>query len=345
MTTQVIRPIFSVETLEQRKQNHDELIERIMTADCFDVIGGDPRPNKMFFRNLGDAYGVDTVVQSEVSEYVPCNPDVCAASCTGNHYEARFIVRATHRESGAHMDGDGSCIDNEKWPVRRKRLTKGQREFISKLCSEKKLNDETKAQLAKLVSGGRVSDLRAINPQEASELIDFMLGNIPSLDPVLSVRNTRHNVRGTARTRAVNRAISDLVAGGIVSAEEIVRGHEYGDKKKDAQTTPPARNTPPANGRQQNPPAQPTNRKPPQRTPQGAEGARNTQGATAAQSASIQKRQKETIEKLQKAKNISNTVLRDLIRRATNSTKDAVDSLSEFEAGQLIRQLQKPAAA
>lgn len=344
MTMQVIRPIFSVESLEQRKKDHDELIKRIMTPDCFDEIGGEQRPNKLFFRLCADAYGVNVECLQETAEYVACNPDVCTSTCPGNHYEARFIVRATHRESGAYMDGDGSCIDNEKWPIRRKRLTKGQREFIGKLCSEKGVKDETKTQLAERVSGGRVSDLRAINPQEASELIDFMLGNIPSLDPVLAVRNTRHNVRGTARTRAVNRAISDLVAGGVVSAEEIVRGHEYTDKKKGGKNDPRAQNNAPAKAEQ---PKNPSTRQPAAQQPHKPAAAQRQQGSTQAAPAAalIQPRQKQTIEKLSKAKNISSATLRDMIRRATNGAKEAVEQLTEFEAGQFIRSLQRPAAA
>lgn len=39
--------------------------------------------------------------------------------------------------------------------------------------------------------------------------------------------NSIHNVRTTAETRAWNRAVSNLVGGGEVSAEEVSQGHEY----------------------------------------------------------------------------------------------------------------------
>ena len=44
--------------------------------------------------------------------------------------------------------------------------------------------------------------------------------------------NSIHNIRTTAETRAFNRAVSNLVGGGEVSADEIVSGDE-----KVAQTT------------------------------------------------------------------------------------------------------------
>lgn len=52
-----------------------------------------------------------------------------------------------------------------------------------------------------------------------------------------------HNVRATAHTRAKNRAISDLVGGGEVSAEEMP------DENDDRPATPPMRKAPPAQTR------------------------------------------------------------------------------------------------
>jgi len=49
--------------------------------------------------------------------------------------------------------------------------------------------------------------------------------------------NSEHNVRSTAETRAKNRAISDLVGGGDVSAEEVHRS--YNDKSSAPTTTAP----------------------------------------------------------------------------------------------------------
>jgi hypothetical protein len=45
------------------------------------------------------------------------------------------------------------------------------------------------------------------------------------------------------------------------------------------------------------------------------------------------------------AKNISTATLRDMIRRATNGANEAIEQLTEFEAGQFIHLLQKPRAA
>ncbi len=61
----------------------------------------------------------------------------------------------------------------------------------------------------------------------------------PDFDPefqwrALSGDATEHNVRGHAATRAFNRAVSDLVGFGEVSAEEIDRDHEDGGEPKPA---------------------------------------------------------------------------------------------------------------
>ena len=46
--------------------------------------------------------------------------------------------------------------------------------------------------------------------------------------------NSLHNTRTTAETRAFNRAVSNLVGGGEVSAEEIQTGHDSGDQDQQA---------------------------------------------------------------------------------------------------------------
>ncbi len=74
------------------------------------------------------------------------------------------------------------------------------------------------------------------------------------------ITNSMHNTRGTAHTRGHNRAVSNLVGGGEVSAEEITAdapGHPAGQTvtpMPSAQGAPPATGTtPPANGNGEKP--------------------------------------------------------------------------------------------
>jgi hypothetical protein len=46
--------------------------------------------------------------------------------------------------------------------------------------------------------------------------------------------NSLHNIRSTAETRAFNRAVSNLVGGGEVSADEIVSKDEIEEIEKDS---------------------------------------------------------------------------------------------------------------
>lgn len=48
-----------------------------------------------------------------------------------------------------------------------------------------------------------------------------------------AIPNSIHNIRATAETRAFNRAVSNLVGGGEVSAEEVVvsNGHQEGEEE------------------------------------------------------------------------------------------------------------------
>jgi hypothetical protein len=219
MTTVAHPPnLLSAESFLAERKEYEEFVASV-GDDAWDEISGEKRPNKRFFRQLAKRFGVDVEILKEEIEYVPCNPDVCPKLCAGTHYENRFTVKATRRENNAKMDGDGSCIDNEKWPLRTKTATKKQVKAIEEALNAYAPTEQIRA--LEQVSMGRVGDPRFLTPGEASALLDFLYGNSPVLEPVVPTRNSRHNVRATARTRAGNRAISDLIAGGVVSAEEF----------------------------------------------------------------------------------------------------------------------------
>lgn len=233
--------VMTNDAFKQEQIELDEFVKSLPTS-CWDEIGGEKRPNKSFFRLVGRRYNVDVVQVCEESELVQCNPDVCPRSCGGNHYEVRYTVRATRRDNGRHMDGDGSCIDNEKWLPRAKRCYGKQLGAVQKAL--RRYSEDDAARLVSMITEDRTTVARHLHPLEAKALLDFIYGDCPSLEPPIPLRNTRHNVRGTARTRAVNRAISDLVTGGMLSAEESTHtDREVDNAIKDADAAPPAETT------------------------------------------------------------------------------------------------------
>ena len=76
--------------------------------------------------------------------------------------------------------------------------------------------------------------VRAVAPNGASMQGDGMCWNTEKADK----QRTRHNVRAHAYTRATNRAISNLVGGGEVSAEEL---QDFRDDDDDAPSFSPPR--------------------------------------------------------------------------------------------------------
>lgn len=237
-------PLPGVMTNEAFKQEQSDIDDflKSLPASCWDEIGGEKRPNKSLFRLVARKYNLDVVQVKEESELVQCNPDLCPRSCNGSHYEVRYTVRATRRDTGRHMDGDGSCIDNEKWLPRTKRCYGRQLGAVIKAL--RRYSEDEAMRLVSMVTDERTVIPRQLHPLEAKALLEFIYGDCASLEPPIPLRNTRHNVRGTARTRAVNRAISDLVAGGIISAEESTHtDREVDNAVKDADAAPSAETT------------------------------------------------------------------------------------------------------
>lgn len=83
------------------------------------------------------------------------------------------------------------------------------------------------------------------HPTWKGKTLHFPHATCPDFDPefqwrTLSGDATEHNVRGHASTRAFNRAVSDLVGFGEVSAEEIDRDDEHGEHGQGQATTAPA---------------------------------------------------------------------------------------------------------
>lgn len=75
---------------------------------------------------------------------------------------------------------------------------------------------------------------RAIAPNGRSTIGDGSCNSQEKKDRHGNVlTNSRHNTRGTAHTRAFNRAVSNLIGGGEVSAEEIT-DHDYQEKAERA---------------------------------------------------------------------------------------------------------------
>jgi hypothetical protein len=77
----------------------------------------------------------------------------------------------------------------------------------------------------------------------AKRTLHFPHHTCPDFDPnfhwrILPAEATEHNVRGHAHTRAFNRAVSNLVGFGEVSAEEVVRGEDPDDPGAPAPSAP-----------------------------------------------------------------------------------------------------------
>lgn len=230
----------------QEQAEYEEFVKGL-GPECYDMIGDEQRPNKAFYRAIGRRFDIDVVKLSEESELVQCNPDTCPQRCTGNHYEVRWTVRATRRDTGRQMDADGSCVDNDKWLPRSKRCYGRQLKAVIKALRQ--YPEEDALRMVSYVSENRSSQPHHLNPMEAKALLDFIYGSAPALEPPMPIRNSRHNVRSTARTRAVNRAISDLMGDGRRSAEEHTQtDFEADNAADDAQTNalPQRRTQPPA---------------------------------------------------------------------------------------------------
>lgn len=319
-----IEPILQLEEYQTRQHRDSEMIKKIMDEDCYEERGGNDEkpgerfPNKRYFRRLADIYGLSSQITAERETLAPCNPDLCPPSCPGEHYEIAMTVRAISSETGRFQEGDGSCIDNEHWPIRR-RLPTGK---MLKASSDamRKLDDAKAKKFCETVSGGRASAPNDLYFSEVSALLDYLFGNTPQLLAPRPTRNTRHNVRGTARTRALNRAISDLVAGGIVSAEEILAGDD-----------------PRPNGRQQKRTQQ--NEKP-AATP-AAQPSEESKAPPAEPLEKIIKAQLDTIGKIGKKKRWSDEQLADLCGQISQGRTRELQQLSYQEAGALIRGAQR----
>jgi hypothetical protein len=195
----LVRPVATPEEFEKNETLYQEIVKRVLRTEDYQEFTErvkDPDTNKWSsktkkrkvksaWRKLARVFGLTVlpVPDSESAERVDCDPECCPDDCASGHYEVRVSYAAT-ATNGQSSGGDGSCIDNEKWPTR----------------------DEWDEKVA------RAERERWSAPKWAG-------------------RNSRHNVRSTAHTRAYNRAVSNLIAAGEVSAEEITgRGRQQADE-------------------------------------------------------------------------------------------------------------------
>ncbi len=175
---------------------------------------------KSYWRKASNFFGVDVEIVKESEREIECDPDRCPASCKGRHYEVLIVARAYHQRTGHFQDGDGSCTDNERWGASRSISRKQVNAIVACGKRSEEAGEKIRQGIARL-TGSQDSKLVSLTAAEGSALLDWLYGESALLQLPRPARNSRHNVRGTAVTRAKNRAISDLIGGGEVSAEEI----------------------------------------------------------------------------------------------------------------------------
>lgn len=175
---------------------------------------------KSYWRKASNFFGVDVAIVKETEREIDCDPDRCPANCKGRHYEVLIVARAYHQRTGHFQDGDGSCADNERWGASRSISRKQVNAIVACGKRSEEAGEKIRQGIARL-TGSAESKLVSLTAAEGSALLDWLYGKSALLQLPRPARNSRHNVRGTAVTRAKNRAISDLIGGGEVSAEEI----------------------------------------------------------------------------------------------------------------------------
>lgn len=147
------------------------------------TISGSVHVNKSGWRKIATAFNVSTsTVETEVST-------------NSNGVVKAEVVAEASAPNGKTASGVGVCASNES-------------NFMEKLCDEKAGIEEAVDRAEKYVLEGDVQD-RVV-------LVEGHWRLLPR-----DIEVNEHNLVATAETRAKNRAISDLVGGGEVSAEEI----------------------------------------------------------------------------------------------------------------------------
>jgi hypothetical protein len=231
--TGLMTPVASTSDWETNWRTYQEAKAKIATDDDKLEIetgraGADGKPEKRIFlkksywRKIKDFFGLQVYMISERELSVPCDPDRCPPGCKGDHYEVQAIYRAVH-SNGSFTDGDGSSVDNEKWG-RSKPASDKQLAAIVKQFRDRNADPEAYDRQIESITGGRTGSYKEMSSAEASAFMDYLFGKNPLCTPPRPMRNSRHNVRSGAHTRAYNRAVSNLVGGGEVSADELNEG-------------------------------------------------------------------------------------------------------------------------
>jgi len=198
---------------------------------------------KGYWRKASSFFGLSVTLVGETERYIACDAERCPIDCKGEHYEVLATYRATYR-TGQCSDGDGSCIDNEKWtPVTKERkASRKQLDYLDKLVNDA----QHLCELTSKITAGATSNPFELTMSEASALIEWQKNDCQG-EPVIVAqhrpRNSRHNVRGTAHTRAYNRAVSNLIGGGEVSAEELIIDAEVTEETPTADEPKPTAKT------------------------------------------------------------------------------------------------------
>lgn len=152
-------------------------------GDDTTTIGDNIHVNKSGWRKIATAFNVSTTTAGT------------EVSTDSNGVVKAEVVAEASAPNGKTASGVGVCASNES-------------NFMQKLCDEKAGIGEAVERAEKYVLDG--------DPQDRVVLVDSHWRLIPR-----PVEVNEHNLVATAETRAKNRAISDLVGGGEVSAEEL----------------------------------------------------------------------------------------------------------------------------
>jgi len=176
----------ALETYQQIQKVFDEKM-----PDAIMAIGNRKFRKKVYWRGIATAFSVSCeVLKVERIEI-------------GDDWGYEAIVRAIAPD-GRTSDGDGSCMASEKWTTRPQCPGCGSSEF-----SFRSNKSDGKEFYCWRKKGGCGNEWDAVPGAEVG--ID-------------KSQATLHNIRSHAVTRAKNRAISDLVGFGEVSADELPSG-------------------------------------------------------------------------------------------------------------------------